>query len=177
MGTAVWILGRELLLLRALRILPPMPLAEVTRVRLRPLANFHAKVALDWTLGALLFFILFATTPDLFAVAIVTGLSIVAAIVLVYPQVALGRITLQAHERACNLAANEMRRLYAESQEGRCETPGDSWQFVENLSNLITITARPKFWVYSFDELLRWTLAQGLVITGLLYQATAGGAT
>lgn len=65
-GVALWLLFRELVLVRSLTTLPVVPLANIVGTRLKPLADFHVRAAGDWSFRRLINLILFYRTPDFF---------------------------------------------------------------------------------------------------------------
>jgi hypothetical protein len=172
LGMTCWLMLREVLLVARLRAFHVIPLPEAVRSRLRPLADFHAKVAADWGLGAVAFFILFWRSPDLFSIAVLTGLSTVCFVMFVVPQVLLSRVVRNSHERVCSLAIASWHEADGLSDGTKCR--GLS---LEQFSELSDMTARPTYWVYSTDELWRWmsaqTLAAGAVVLQILIQSRA----
>lgn len=70
----------------------------------------------------------------------------------------------------CHLVAAEVTILLREGPSGLTGSVARSG-FAEHLANLITITSKPKFWVYNVDESIRWSLAQIVATVGLIYQA------
>lgn len=165
MGVSLWLLYVELTLLRRLAELPPSLNPEVARVELRQLADFHARVAVDWSAGALLFVLLFMRTPDLFSISIVSACLLVAGVVYTYPHIALSRVIRQCHERRVRVAGRRFAlALHQPTQSG--ESLGDT-AILSQLADLTTLTHRPKFWVYSADESLRWALAQFIAFSAL----------
>lgn len=168
-GTAVWLVLREVFLVAELRTFAPVPMPEAVRSRLRPLADFHIKIASDWGLGAVGFLVLFWRTPDVFSIAILSALAGMCFFMFLIPQLLLSRIVRNSHERACGLAI----ALWWQSESnakanGRRMDPDP-----EALSYLFSISARPKYWVYSTDELWRWMSAQVLAAGAVILQIVA----
>jgi hypothetical protein len=161
-GVTLWLFFRELLLVRSLTALPVVPLANIVRTRLKPLADFHVRAAGDWSLGALSISVLFYRTPDFISVTFISLLVLVAAVVLLIPQLYLAAIVRRAHEKACALALH----FYYDLNERNM----DGVQKVDYLGNITTITDRPRFWVYSIEELVRWCAAQLIAIIALYIQ-------
>ncbi len=161
-GIGVWLLLRELVLVRSMAGLPVVPLANSVRARIKPLADFHVRVAMDWSIGALLFFALFFQTPDLISVVLISFLLIIAVIVLILPQIHMAKIVRRAHERACGLALLNYHDVARENAQGDLG--------VDYLADLTTVTERPPLWVYSVDELLRWAAAQLIAVAALYSQ-------
>lgn len=172
-GMALWIIGREALLVARLRSFNPVPLPEAVRSRLRPLADFHVRVAADWGLGAGLFFLLFWRTPDLFSAGILIIVASTSAFLFLVPQLLLANIVRRAHERACGIAISYWQNLSSHPDRAHRDKAMDP----HSLADLFEISARPKFWVYSSDELWRWIAAQLLAAAAVVAQivAQAGG--
>lgn len=165
LGVSIWVICVELTLLRRLGELPPSLHPEVARVKLRPLADFHARVAADWSVGAFLFFVLFMRSPDAFSIGIVAFCIIVAGVVFSYPHIALSRIVRQCHERKVRVAGRKF-SLAVSGHDSGVEPRHDA-RLLSVLADLTTVTQRPKFWVYSADESLRWALAQAIAFAAL----------
>jgi hypothetical protein len=90
---------------------------------------------------------------------------LVAAVVLVIPQLYLASIVRRAHEKACGLTLQDYRDL--------AKSDAKAAQKVDYLGNITTITERPRFWVYSIEELVRWCTAQLVAVAALYFQFTS----
>ena len=166
LGTAAWMMIRELVTVSRLRSLPPLLLPEITKSRLRKLADFHVRVSGDWGLGAVTFLILFWKNPDIFSIAVIGCLALVCGAMFFLPQILLARVVRNSYDMACSYS----QRLL---QEFRRAGAPDAASEAEMLAALSEITSRPKFLVYSTDELWRWVLAQGLAFVAVAIQISS----
>ena len=164
MGTAIWILWCELRLVRRLRFLAPLPLPEATRARLRPLGDFHLRIATDMALGLALFVILFFNTRDLVAIVITGSLALFGIGVLMAPQLYLAKIVQLSHDGASAIALATWRQHRQRDQMSISD--------VGLLSQLQAVTQRPKFSVFGAGELLKWSVAQATAVVALIVELT-----
>jgi hypothetical protein len=74
----------------------------------------------------------------------------------------LAGIVRRAHEKACGLALCCYYDLRAKNM--------DAARQVDYFGNIATITERPRFWVYSIGELVRWCAAQLVAVAALYLQ-------
>lgn len=172
LGSAAWILILEIRVLPYLaeRSVPPLP--EALRAKLRGIADFHVQVARDWSVGAILFVILFFVQPDIFSIVIVAAVILTALVIFFVPQVHLRRAILRAHRRAVDIALFEWRR--ATERDGRSSS-------VELVATLSDATVVPTYWVYGSGALALWLIAQltalvalGLQVWGVLSSPSGG---
>ncbi|MEV4387260.1 hypothetical protein AB0J68_16340 [Micromonospora sp. NPDC049580] len=164
LGVTLWLFIQDLRLLRALSELPVPPVPESLRARLRSIADFHVGVAVDWSIGAILFVIMFSKTPDYLSIAVILMLILAGSAILVYPQLLFARIIRNSHERSCRMAI----AIYARSRKATHRITDE--QRLQILTGLAEISVRPRFWVYSANELVQWSLAQAVAIAALAAQ-------
>ena len=162
LGTSAWLLLRELVLVRSLSTLPIIPIANAVRTSLKPLADFHVRVAIDWSIGALLFYLLFLKTPDILSAALIASLIVIGVAVLVGPQFLLTDVVRRSHEKACIIAIDDFQRRFSVRSTNIIP--------IDYIADVATATERPRFWVYSPDELLRWLAAQLVALVALYEQ-------
>ncbi|MEU4530017.1 hypothetical protein AB0F49_17465 [Micromonospora ureilytica] len=164
LGVTVWLFMQDLRLLQDLSALPVLPVPESLRAQLRLVADWHVSVAIDWALGAILFVVMFSKTPDYLSILVIVMLIAAGSAVLVYPQLLFARIVRNAHDRSCRIAI----AVYARSKRSMHRITDE--QRVEMLTGLAEISTRPRFWVYSADEMMRWSLAQAVAFAALVAQ-------
>jgi hypothetical protein len=162
LGSSVWLIFGELVLVRSLPRLPIVPVANAVRARLRVLANFHVQSAIDWSLGAVMFFVLFAATPDLISVTIIAMVILIGVAVLAIPQYYLMNLVRLAHEKVCAILIQH----YNEVARANTQTAQTAGFFAD----LVAATERHPYWVYSAEELTRWTAAQLTAVAALVIQ-------
>jgi hypothetical protein len=167
MGTSLWLMFAELRILKYLGTLPVPPLPEAVRVALRPLADFHVRVARDWSIGALLFVFLFFSNADVMSLGLVGLITIVAACIFAVPQIRLRSIVLRAHRRAVEMVlASWNQGAPAQHDVGKNPT---------FLADLTTISTPPGYWVYGSGQVLMWIIAQVTAAVALVLQFVASG--
>ena len=165
-GTALWLVSTELWLVKGLQVLPVPPLPEAIRIALRPVADFHVTVAIEWTVGATFFFIMFWRSPDVMSISAMAFLILVGICEFVFPQVIMHRIVLDAHQRACAIALDGW-------SEARRKGPISKESTAELLSVLSTVSSTPAYWVYGSGGILQWVLAQAVAVAALIWQIRA----
>jgi hypothetical protein len=173
LAVPIWILSCELLLIRKLARLSPIPLAEAVRRKVRPLADLHIKSAMDWSWGATLFAIMLGRSPGSLSITFVGILVLFAAVVFLYPQVVLGMVIARAHDRACRLAVHAYELEIQASSLSQSER-------VRKLAELMEATTPPKLWVYGLDGFIQWGGAQIVATAALALQiasARSGSST
>jgi hypothetical protein len=94
-------------------------------------------------------------------VALLIIIALVCAAMFFIPQLLLARIVRNSYDTACSLAGH----LYAS-----VNTSDSASHRIDQLANLAQITVKPRFWVYSTEELWRWLLAQGLALGAVALQ-------
>lgn len=167
LGTAVFVVVNAIALLGYLRRLPVPPLAESVRMRLRGLADLHLHVSRDWTIGVLLFALLFGTFIDTLSIAILSTIAVVALTLFFLPQAFLREVIIRAHRRATEITLAEWRRVEA---AGSNKDAGE-------MAAMTELSAPPRYWVYGSSEFSLWLLAQGVAVLALVIQIVRPGST
>lgn len=155
LGVTLWLMIRESVTIARMGRFVPIPLPEVIRSRLEPLADFHTRFASEWSVGVVLFLVMFWRTPDLASVVLLAGLAIIGLAAFIIPQRLLSRLVRRSYERACVLTL----RSYQDAHSSAA-IPGAATGELQLLASLRAATAPAKYSVYGFDELLRWMLSQ-----------------
>lgn len=153
-GVTLWLMYREAVCISHMIKLTPVPLPEVVRGRLRPLANFHTRFASEWSIGVALFLILFWQTPDVLSIAFMAVLAILGLAAFIVPQFLLARLVRLSHERACAMAV----RAYEELAES--SSVKDAEGRVSVINSLRSATAATKYEVYDIGGLVLWLVSQ-----------------
>lgn len=165
LGLALWLVLSEMRALRRLVDFPVPPLPEAIRAKLRPIADFHAAIARDWSLGALLFVALFAGRADAGSIGFTSLVLAIGLVVFVVPQVYLRRIVLQAHRRAADVTLAAWRQK-SETSSAVADTG------LPFLVMLNEVSAPPSYWVYGSGQVIMWTIAQTTAMAALALQAS-----
>lgn len=160
LGTAVYLAGSVIGILFYLRRLPVPPLAESVRMRLRGIADLHLHISRDWTIGVLLFALLFGAHIDPFSIAVLSVIGLIALALFFIPQSILREVIIRAHRRATEISIVEWRRG---------DDQGTTWT-ADQMVSMTEISAPPRYWVYGSSEFSLWILAQAVAVVALVLQ-------
>lgn len=185
MGTGARMLVINLRFSMRLRHVPIIPVPSLVRARLRQVTGLYVRVSLGWTLGVLLFVVLFRGAYDPLSISFIAALFLLGLLQLAVPQLIFRRYIYNSYDRLCGLA---LRQFYAvlgvnleerEEPEERKERGGRIDALVGgsrtlsavNLAELAEMTGQPKTWIYDGRDAALWLGGQGVAIALLLLQA------
>lgn len=162
-GITLWLMVREAKCIARMNKLTPVPLPEVVRGRLRPLADFHTRFATEWSMGVALFLILFWQTPDVASIGFLALLALIGLAAFILPQWLLSRLVRRSYERACAITL----KAY-EDQE--MQSSSDSTGRVAAMASFRSATTPAKHGVYDIGGLILWLVSQVVAFTCVAIQ-------
>lgn len=169
LGTGGRLLILNMQFLLRLQLLPVIPMPTIVRARLRRITDLYVGTSLTWSCGVALFGILFYKDYDVLSGAVLGVLFIIGLLTFALPQAICRRYIIKSHERVCAMGLAE---LYDEfgmllEERGERELPLRS-NVAGSLSDLYSLTDRPKTWVYDSQGLLLWVISQAVALVAIL---------
>lgn len=150
--------------------LPLVPLLDLGRQRLRPLAEFGLATGLAWSIGVSLFVLTFRldfTTSVVGGILILTALALV---ILIWPQYAIHRALERTREKLYDVASHD---LTTELQgQGRYDFDGFAKLLLERrgrqFTNFVNTTAKANTWVYNPADIVLYLGGFALPLAALV---------
>ena len=161
LGTGIRLLLMNYWLLLELRMLPVIPVPTLVRARLRRMADLYVGTALSWSIGVMLFGVLFYGHYDAFSFTLILVLFIFGAATFGLPQLLCRHFILNSYDRLCAIGIAWLYRRLGVTVDEREPIEARTEAFsADHLADLSQLTDRPKTWIYDGQDVLLWVITQ-----------------
>jgi len=179
LGTAARMLIVNLRFSLELRKTPIIPVPTLVRARLRQVTGLYLAVSLCWTLGVLLFVLLFQGAYGPLSLTFIGILFVLGIMQLAMPQLIFRRYIYNSYDRLCRLVLKTTcslgggalhERIGADGKPGDDPLAASPTFLPANLADLAQLTTQPKVWVYDARDVALWLGSQTTAVAVVVLQ-------
>jgi len=162
-----------------LRKTPIIPVPTLVRARLRQVTGLYLAVSLCWTLGVLLFVLLFQGAYGPLSLTFIGILFVLGIMQLAMPQLIFRRYIYNSYDRLCRLVLKTTyflgggalhERIGADGKPGDDPLAASPTFLPANLADLAQLTTQPKVWVYDARDVALWLGSQTTAVAVVVLQ-------
>lgn len=176
LGTAVWILAINFMLILSLFKLPVVPIPNLIYSRLEFLTDFYLRISVSWFIGVTLFVIMFVRGMDVISFSFIVILSIFGLLTFLTPQFLYRNLVEKSRSEGTSIA---LRELYKSNDIDFKETTNEGSTNQENLiltnlfdnklfqQNVTDVISVEQKWIYNPWEILAFAASQAFPFIAL----------